>query len=81
MTNTVREWIPTVYLAAPTVLAIAMGLTYVGATNEVGPWWFWANDACPDSPEMVCGMLPLGPAVASGIAAVTVGLLVRVFSR
>ena len=81
MSDTVRESLGAVHVAAPTALALALGLTYSGATNEVGPWWLWANDACPNSPEMICGMLPLGPAVASLIAALTVGVCVRVFSR
>lgn len=81
MSESVRGSIGTVHVAAPAALALALGLTYAGTTNEIGPWWLWASDACPNSPEMACGMVPMGPAVASLIAALTVGVFVRVFSR
>jgi|GEM_PF-5582077 len=76
MTNSVRELIVPLHVKAAAVVTLALGLTYAGSAHQVGPWWFWASDACPDS-GAVCGMMPLGPVAASGIAALTIGVLSR----
>lgn len=48
-------------------VVLAVGGMVVGGMYQPGPWWLWANDACPDV-NTFCGTPALGPFLIIGLA-------------
>lgn len=49
------------------VLSLAAS-TYFNV-SQYGPRWLWLTDACPNNPDMSCGVMPLGPLLIAAPAA------------
>jgi hypothetical protein len=49
-------------------LTVALGVTFYGSANQIGPRIMWASDLCP-SPQYTCGVIPLWTVIGSFLGA------------